>query len=187
MKEITNKMVVKTISQEYRSISKFYGDKTAKRSGVPLMNHINEGLDILEAIYASQDAMRAFCIHPLIQEDKELANLVETESLLAFSPKVILLSMEYRARANDWLSDKVRKECSTDYNGEFAFDGSPNKGVLKEVHQMLIADKVQNYKDFEKYHLGRHHRSDELKVYFEQWLIELGVGRSYYKSLIDKL
>ncbi len=173
---------------EYNAIVKHYGDKRAERSGVRLINHINEGLHILNLIGASMDAQRAYCLHPLIQEDSELSNMASNDVLFSFSPRVILLAMEYRQRANDWLSDKVYKKPVMDKNGyltsEITHIGSPESGALKEVKQMLIADKVQNYKDFEKYHLRKHERSGELQYYFIEWLIELNVTRTDYENLI---
>ncbi|MGK0389502.1 MAG: hypothetical protein ACI94Y_002242 [Maribacter sp.] len=44
-----------------------------------------------------------------------------------------------------------------------------------EVKQMLIADKVQNYKDFMLYHYKLHTRSDELYEYFQNWSKLLGI------------
>ena len=46
-------------SKEYFYISKVYGDNRAKRSGLPLMNHIDEGLDILNILNASDESKRA--------------------------------------------------------------------------------------------------------------------------------
>lgn len=48
-------------SQEYTIIKNYYGDKTANRSKVPLINHINEGIIILDNIAASDFAKKAYC------------------------------------------------------------------------------------------------------------------------------
>lgn len=48
---------------------------------------------------------------------------------------------------------------------------------------MLIADKVQNYKDFRKHHLDTHARADELDFYFKTWLKELDVDGHGLASL----
>ena len=61
-----------TLEPEISLIKNFYGDKTAKRSGVPLINHINEGLIVLDFIKASDIAKKAYCLHPLVQSDKNL-------------------------------------------------------------------------------------------------------------------
>jgi hypothetical protein len=47
---------------------------------------------------------------------------------------------------------------------------------------MLIADKIQNRKDFELYHKDIHERSDELKQYFFNWLWRLGVWEGNYQE-----
>lgn len=54
----------------YNMIKKHYGESTTKRSKIPMMNHIDEGLEILIAIDADVDTMCAFCIHPILQSDE---------------------------------------------------------------------------------------------------------------------
>lgn len=45
--------------------------------------------------------------------------------------------------------------------------------VLKEVRDMLVADKVQNYKDFLLFHKDTHERSNALDKYFNLWIDKL--------------
>ena len=52
---------------------------------------------------------------------------------------------------------------------------------------MLIADKVQNRKDFLKYHYGTHKKSVELDIYFKNWLRALNVTEADYNFLIEGL
>lgn len=156
-------------SNEYKLISNFYGDKVANRSQVRLMNHIDEGLVVLDSISASEDTMKAFCIHPMIQNDSDLK---QNAGLIAHycKPYVVMLAMEYRSVANEFLSDKVSPNLPID-----AIRLSP----LWEVNDMLVADKVQNYKDFITYHKDSHTRSKELQCYFEKWLDVLKVRDSF--------
>src|SRR3569832_787246 len=91
---------------EYQIVKDFYGDKTAKRSGVPLIIHINEGLFILTIIGASDDAKRAYCMHPLVQSDIDFADSWYYVSSIT-SPSVLLLAMEYRNIANQYLSHRT--------------------------------------------------------------------------------
>ncbi len=148
------------MTQEYDLISKFYGTKRAKRSNVLLMNHIDEGLKILDQLNASAQAKGAYCLHPIVQADKDL---LDNRQLLAnISSDVIILVMEYRSIANQYLSTRTINNI-----GEILL--SP----LKEVNQMLLADKTQNYKDFVLYHKGKHPRSKELEIYFHNWLDRL--------------
>ena len=52
---------------------------------------------------------------------------------------------------------------------------------------MLKADKIQNYKDFRKYHLGTHEKSAELEQYFEEWLAALNVSKERFLEIEKKL
>lgn len=149
------------ISREMDMISAYYADKRASRSKVPLINHIDEGLAVLNFINASTSSRAAFCLHPMAQAD---ADLTANQKVLyeRVSGDVLMLVMEYRSVANAYLSHR-----SISHINEIKL--SP----LKEVNDMLIADKVQNYKDFIRYHHGTHPRSDALHVYFRNWLERL--------------
>ena len=52
---------------------------------------------------------------------------------------------------------------------------------------ILIADKIQNRKDFELYHLGKHERSDELDSYFKNWLERLNISEEFYQETKNEL
>jgi hypothetical protein len=150
---------------EYRDISRFYAGKTAKRSGLPYMNHIDEGLLVLDEIDAGIQAKRAFCLHPLVQADVDLPNY---EPSAGTSGEVIVRAMEYRNVANRCLS---------------FHNHLPKLSPLKDVNDMLIADKVQNYKDFLDHHQWSHPQAQRLKIYFERWLDVLGITRDEFERL----
>jgi hypothetical protein len=157
----------------YRAIKEYYGDRKAKRSQVPLMNHIEEGLIILDAIDASPSAQRAYCIHPIVQADDDLKEAVREGSRFntyGLSAIAIALAMEYRRVANNYLSIHYRNEYDI-------FDDSH----LLDVNDMLIADKVQNRKDFELYHKGIHEHSNRLDWYFKNWLMKLEITEDQYQ------
>lgn len=161
----------KGIHAAYQAILKHYGEKTAKRSRVPLINHIDEGLIILDRIGASLEAQAAYCIHPIVQSDEALRMCFirdsdEEQLLKDIDVRVIILALEYRSSANSYLSHDKPEDLKM----------SP----LPEVRDMLIADKIQNYKDFTLHHLGTHPRSAELKVYFENWLKILEISKEQY-------
>lgn len=148
---------------EYLMISEFYGIRTAERSKVPLINHINEGLYVMEKRGANGLAQRAFCLHPLIQNDKDLeTNWMEVATNA--NRHALLLAMEYRNIANQYLSHR-----------EIVTLNDITLSPLAEVNEMLVADKIQNYKDFIIYHKGTHPRSLELEMYFTNWLMKLKV------------
>lgn len=159
----------------FRLISEFYGKETARRSKVSLINHITEGLQILDAIQATEAAKSAYCIHPLVQSNDFLIKHLA----LDWSPiegKVLLLAMEYRAVANNYLSTRIIDEIQ-----------EINLSPLFEVNQMLIADKVQNRKDFELYHKESHPRSKDLQKYFSNWLKRLDISEEYYQTLVEQI
>lgn len=149
-------------SDEYKAISKFYGNQRAKRSQTPLMNHIEEGISILESIGASDYAIRAYIIHPIFQGDLEWrVNIARCEE---FDNYIMALVLEYRKCANSYLC----KPHTDDYQLE---DLKTFVNIIsKDVRDMLYADKIQNRKDFNLYHKGSHTRSGQLSKYFDLWI-----------------
>jgi (p)ppGpp synthase/HD superfamily hydrolase len=143
------------INRSYKLISDYYGQTTTKRSGVPLINHIDEGIEILKSIGADEDTIEAYCLHPLLQSDEEF-NKNLTMDFTGVSTSALLLAMEYRRVANSYLSTNKIED----------FVGFTNE----KIKQMLYADKVQNEKDFALYHEDTHKRSKELREYFNNWL-----------------
>lgn len=155
-------------SKEYREISSFYGTTVAKRSQVPLMNHINEGIDIMERLNASAESIRAYCLHPVFQSDNDFSENYEKSR--QFDSYVMTLVMEYRKSANAYL-------CRPSTDGFDMRDIKRAVGnLITPVKHMLIADKIQNRKDFMLYHHGTHKRSDQLFSYFNNWIEYLGVS-----------
>ncbi len=153
---------------EYRFIQHVYKGKEATRSHVPYIQHIDEGLVILECIGADMLTRRAYCLHGALQSDEDLHEyfyqLPDT-----CHPKAVALAMEYRRVANSYLSTHHFEHIDI--------------GPLFEVGQMLVADKVQNRKDFEIYHQNTHPRSQELSVYFHKWQEQLGISEERYQEL----
>lgn len=161
---------------EYKLISEIYGNTKAKRSDVPYINHIDEGLIILDIIGASTESKKAYCVHPLFQSDGDLLIAYTEGNWYGINANIILLAMEYRSVANEFLS--IVKPTST---------SDIRLSPLKDVNDMLIADKIQNRKDFNLYHKGKHPRSNELDLYFSLWLYRLGIGIERYQEIIKKL
>ena len=92
----------------YKLITAFYGDRCAERSGVPLMNHINEGIIILERIGAGITVQEAFATHPLFQSDTDLS---KNFGLVAeLDQTVVALTFEYRNIANRFLTNRMPKQ-----------------------------------------------------------------------------
>lgn len=157
---------------EYQLISKAYlGRKTSK--GVPYINHIDEGLEILSALEASETTMRAYCVHPIFQENALLIHYSATREIEQLTASVVVLAMEYRSVANAALS-----------NRDDILDNPENIKLsdMADVNLMLIADKVQNYKDFRKYNRD-HKNAERLEKYFRSWLKRLNVTDHMYEEL----
>jgi hypothetical protein len=95
-------------SIEHGLVQAFYADHRARRSQVPFMNHIHEGLAVMLRTQASTQAMRAFCLHPLVQDDKDLlenyARVAQAVEPVPDGAFVLGLAMEYRSVANAYLS-----------------------------------------------------------------------------------
>jgi len=166
----------------YLLICDFYGDQRSQRSGVLLINHIDEGLTILEIIGATDNAKRAYCIHPMIQEDTALEEWFNGSDRmnnlygLDHNVEVITLAMEYRYIANSCLSDRMITDAK-----------EIHLSPLAEVNDMLVADKIQNRKDFELYHKKSHLRQKELDRYFKFWLERLGISEEKYQEFAKML
>lgn len=152
--------------REWELITNEYGERRAARSKVPLINHIIEGVAVLNVLQATEEAIKAFIVHPLFQGDDYFFDNVEL--LRTFDWEVIVNLVEYRRAANAYLCrehtdawgvEDVRRQVG---------------GMSQDVRHMLIADKWQNRKDFRIHHLGTHQRSKELERYFEVWLEVLG-------------
>ncbi len=151
---------------EYRAVERVYGERYAARSGLHYMNHVDEGLAVLRDLRASDRARRAWCLHPVVQEDSALAANLDALAGCTDDPAVMALAMEYRRVANAYLS---RREVSSPSEVEL--------GPLSEVADMLRADKVQNFKDFVLHQRATHPRADALERYFVTWLTRVGVSR----------
>ena len=158
--------VVATITdtREYKAIEALYSHRRAARSGVLLMHHIDEGLQVLTQRGASVLAMKAFCLHPIVQDDASLANAYPRIAELTDDPSVLALALEYRNIANATLSHRP-------IDGASDIPLSP----LAEVNEMLVADKLQNWKDFILHHRSTHPRANILDRYFALWHERLGV------------
>lgn len=173
-------------SPEYRVISAFYDGQSAARTGLPYIKHIDEGLAVLDRIHASLSTRKAYCLHPIFQgthsfEALEAAHQDATPivagvdiSLDDLDPLAVIYATEYRHTANNHL---VKHHTGPDQ----IIALSPLHGV----NDMLIADKIQNYADFMKYHFGTHANSDNLHAYFLNWHRHLGVVFDDFAELFN--
>jgi hypothetical protein len=178
LKQISDKPFYTLIQQKYER-------KVAQRSGVSYMNHIVEGAFVLWQIYGfDEELIEAYCLHPIFQSDELLSQLFAHDSsdLTVISPRVIVLGMEYRRVANSYtIKNKVKDPEDIEI------------GPLEKVHKMLVADKIQNKKDFMKYMYFKHERpgyrevSERSVQYFDSWLARLGVNQEMYKNVVKQI
>jgi hypothetical protein len=140
-------------------ITDYYGSKLTERSQVPLINHIHEGLCVLQAIRASGMSKKAFCIHPIVQND------VTTVDLSKVNLFVYRLAEEYKHKANSYLCTSHTDHVEKIDQLKFILGTTST-----HCFHMLYADKIQNQKDFYLYHYKKHKRSEQLNNYFNLWL-----------------
>lgn len=153
---------------EYKVIQEVYGERKANRSQVPYMNHIDEGMAIIDHFTEESDdiAKRAFCLHPIYQVD-EFMNIAQQKGLLRnLSKTTKFFASDYGFIANRYLA---KHKLQTDHR-------FISYGKSQTLKRMLIADKVQNYKDFVKYHYNSHPNSEHLNNYFISWFYGLADG-----------
>lgn len=146
----------------YEIISEFYGDRQTERSKIKLMAHINEGLEILHILRVNYETKSAYCLHPLFQDDALLYQSYPKITNGAWWDRLVtrnslVLVMEYRNVANL-------------YRKEHYLPGTvPTLSPLREVNQMLIADKLQTFKDFMRYRYATHPDAHDIHDYFRSW------------------
>lgn len=159
---------------EYDAIKAAYGDRRAERSKLPYLRHIDQGILLLNAMKVTDDVLRAWCLHPIFQLDEFYVPLMK-DGGAAFdsSPKIVTLAMEYRAVANAFLT------------GDEASLRLPKVSPIADVNLMLIADKVQNWRDA-RMHLFQHvdhAERSKLDRYFKKWLDALNVSSDLQSTL----
>lgn len=170
----------------YQLISNHYSNQKSYKAGVPFIKHIDEGLTILTHLNCDQVTKDAWCLHPLIQSDLDLITTLLTDNINHIdNNKALIIAMEYRTIANNYLSKHHRDKSRI-----------PSLSILAEVNQMLIADKIQNFKDYLIYVKPSFPDRIYLQEYFNNWLIALKISKSraleilqlfpdYDASLID--
>lgn len=160
---------------EYKLVTEYYGNRQSRRSRVYLMNHIDEGLAALSMNGIKDEiAYRAFCLHPLLQDDQPLYQFYHQADGNTLDPRVLIAAVEYRNIANQYLSKRTISNLE-----------DINLSPIDSVNNMLIADKMQNYKDFLLYHSNTHDQRIRLTEYFHDWLQRLNITKQSFNSWYD--
>lgn len=158
----------------YSVIDSFYkGMSTSK--GVPYINHINEGIVHLENMKVDDDVINAFILHPFVQcvnlkgtykdcllTEKELEKHI---NIFKIEPEIAFELLLYRKYANSYLC----REATDNFSIHDAYGYLKNLNNYQTTVKMLIADKLQNFKDFLLYRQD-HPRKEFLNRYFTIWL-----------------
>lgn len=170
-------MVDISTSLEYMAIENFYKDKRAGRSGLPYINHIDEGIDMLshwlnDDILKASICARAYAIHPLIDEMTGiLGGILDALGSTLPAGNTISLAIEHHILRNKFLVK--------DWDTHWDETGLQNLlgPMSNECAWMLLADKVQNQKDFRIHHWFTHEKTYQYEEYFNLWIETL---RTYY-------
>lgn len=153
-------------SDAYRVIEHYYDNKKAKRSGIYYMNHIDEGLALFSAWFSENSIKDAYCLHPIYQDNIDAVTKLSFMSD-AYSKEITKLAHDYAIAANSYLPKK----------------GSPQDvpTLNYKLKTMLIADKIQNRKDFELYNQN-HPNYKDLALYFRRWFDILDISEKEYEK-----
>ena len=169
MKKSTNR-----VHKYYNVISEFYKGKATSK-GIPYINHIDEGVGHLENLHVSDVLINAFILHPFVQcvnlkgtykdcllTEKELEKHI---NIFEIKPEIAYELLLYRKFANSYL---CRPE-TDGYSIVEAYEDIKELQNYQGTIRMLIADKLQNFKDFLLYRQD-HPRVKQLTTYFTYWL-----------------
>ena len=171
----------------YHIIESYYKDKKTSK-GVPYINHIDEGIEILKDLKADPITIQSYILHPFIQcvnlkgaDGKIILTKKKMKKYLdiySINPAVTGNLFLYRKFANAYLCRPETDNLSLiDIKKRlYGLERYPN------IIDMLITDKLQNFKDFMKYRQD-HPRYDQLFRYFNMWLYILRTYPSSYYFL----
>lgn len=170
------------LGHHFEMIEDFYGDERAERSGVLKIRHIREGLAVLNEMPDIAEVTKAaYCIHPIIQSDADFLAELQNRNLQHARSDVLMLAVEYRSVANSYLSKDYWNFLS-DHIARVELVMKLN--LNNHVAHMLIADKIQNCKDFERYNQDVEN-AGTLHHYFRDWLHLLNVEEDDYQRMVE--
>lgn len=159
------------LTYEYNWTKSILSETYAKRSGKSWMLHVDQGLQILDKLTYSATPLKAFCIHPIVQNTKSFVeNFYQLDNC---DPLAVALAVEYRNVAN-----KGSRHSPNWFPIELS--------CLMHVNTMLVADKVQNkfaYQNFTK----SEDKNMEIDHYFDLWLDKLNISDEDYEELTKDL
>ncbi len=149
-------------SPQYKIVQDFFGDQRDERSGVLLMNHIDEGIAVMRALGAPDTAIRAFCLTPL-QFTSRNDIIINFHKIFKELNGVIdgidssNLALDYRA-----LVDTNPVKVSTD----------------NDVNLMLAGAVIQRKKDLLVHNWDHQANPEATRERFDQWIAALGIAHN---------
>ncbi len=176
-----------------RLIETIYASRRTRRSKVPHRNHIDEGLMILQALQATQVEAEAFCLHAPAQISYHFGARPTAASYRLTEPQgprdtwllqtrfplaadAVALAWRFAVQAEAFRPNHLNDEIEP-----------PSFTIDTAVRKLLIADKVQNRKDFERYHRDSHPRAPQLTQYFACWFALLEISEHVYQKMLAML
>lgn len=171
----------------YQIIKEHFAGQIATRSALPYINHIHEGIYILNRCFGwDETTAEAFCVHPIFQDVSDDSHATQARCKSELNHRVTDLASQYAKAANAYTSKHRLLE--------IAAIPLPSDSA---VRQMLVADKVQNKKDFVAQVLnpstansnsqGNAQLNAHLMSYFDRWLDRLGVTPTNFTELATEL
>lgn len=163
-----------TETREYKIIEDYYKDKYHS-NGVSFMKHIDEGLAIMKWMGTSESAKKSFCLHPIYQSEKSIKDFGIkdlSDNKLKLDSNIITNVLEFRRIDNLYTNDM-----------RISSPGDIKISTLDEVNQMLIADKIQNRKEFENYYDG----NEDFSMYLINWFRKLDINENMYRDYKSRL
>ena len=165
-KNIPHILLEDGLETAYSEIEKYYGDKLAKRSGIPYINHIDEGLGILYLLGASRETKEIFTLHPIYQDGFKSTNVNNT--------------LMYHFVYYSWLFSRKNYKLESQTYEYFEKELDANM----DLRNIFIADKIQNYKDF-MLNKKKYDDFKSIEQYFLWWFDTLEVSHRFLYKAID--
>lgn len=160
----------------YQIISELYEGQKAKRTQLPYIKHIDDGLLILDDLDADLITKEAWCMHPIFQMPDLKEKVMDSKGQPQIRLATAILAAEYAETANQYRT--VNYQSFHDNLPEI-----PNSRVKK----LLTCDKVQNYIELENTrHLLPYETVDRTHRYLLNWLHHLSfdpVQMDYMRTL----
>lgn len=142
---------------EYNYMKDLFSTSVSKRTKDLSTNPMEEGLAILNILESNHITKKAYCIHQLFHNDESLERSWDGNRFPNCDIKSMLLAMEFR----------------TLYKSKPNRNGIIKLSPIKEVNEMMLAYKMQQYKNFEINGRGQTDNDELVESSFKNWIKQL--------------